>query len=115
MADERFSMAMTAFNPTHPGDLILERVIPVGRLARVGITGLTLARLCRGDIDVMRRRELDRVFTARDLVIVKRKPLLHFQPRIIDEHRDRAMVGVVVDRPVGEYGIRLLGFENLAE
>ena len=63
----------------------------------------------------MRRRELNRILAARDLVIVKREFLAQLEPGIVGKVRDGAMVGVVVDRPVGEENVGLLGLDDLAE
>ena len=63
----------------------------------------------------MRRRELHGVLAVGDLVVVEGEALAHPQPGVVDQHRDGAVVGVVVDRPVGEDDVGLLGLEDLAE
>ena len=115
VADVALGLTMTAFDAAQPGDSLLERVITIGALAGVRVAGAAFSRLGRGDVHVVRRGELDRVFAVGDLVVVEGEPLSQPEPGVIDQHRDGAVVGVVVDRPVGENHVGLLGLDDFAE
>ena len=90
-------------------------VEPLRRLARVRVACRPLRARRPWNVDVVRRRELHRVLAVRDLVVVEGEPLPHAQPGVVDQHRDRPVVGVVVDGPVGEDDVGPLGLEDLAE
>ena len=47
VADVGFGLAMAALDPAHPGDLLLEGIVPIGRLAGVRVAGHSLSRLGR--------------------------------------------------------------------
>ena len=111
----RLRLAGAALDPAEPGHLLLQRVEPVRGLAGVCVAGPAFPRLGRGDVHIVGRRELDRVLAVGDLVVVEGEAAAHPQPGVIDQHRDRAVVGVVVDRPVGEDRVGPLGLEELAE
>ena len=115
VADVALGLPMAALDPAHPGDLLLQRIILVGRLAGVGVAGRRLRGSVAGDVDVVGRRELHGVLAVRDLVVVEGESLLQPEPGVIDQHRDGPMIGVVVDRPVGEDRVGPLGLEDLAE
>ena len=75
-------------------------------------TGLPLDRYHARDIDVLRRGELDGVFSVGDFVIEQGELPPHPQPCVVHEHRHRPVIGMVVDRPVCEDDIRSLVLED---
>src|SRR3954462_3539687 len=62
--DEGFGFAMAAFESAEFGDGLLEGVVAVRRLARVGETGLAFAIGGGGNIHVIARSETGRVFAV---------------------------------------------------
>src|SRR5690349_13733682 len=110
--DESLGDPATSLDPTHASDLVLQGVEPLGGLARMGKTRLPLARLDRGDVDILGWLKLDGILAAGDLIIIKREGFIHLSPRAIDQERDGAMIGVVVDRPVREDDVGTLRLDD---
>src|SRR5262249_54616178 len=113
--NEALGFRRPALDAAHPRDSLLQLVEPVRRLAGVRVARGPLAFLDAGDVDVVRRRERHRARAVRDLVVVERETALHPQPRLVHEHRHRAMVRMVVDRPVREDDMRAFRVEQRVE
>jgi len=64
---------------------------------------------------VCRRGELDGVFPVGDFEVVKSEAVLELLPGFEGEVGDGAVVGMVVDGPVGEDGVGTFNFEDLLE
>src|SRR5437870_1258227 len=63
----------------------------------------------------MSGRKLDRVFAIGHLIIVKREFSAHTQPGFIHQHRRGSVIRMVVDWPMSENRIGLLGRQLLME
>ena len=64
VANESFCIPVSAFDPSKPRDLLLQTIIPVGRLACVCVARPAFTRLGLGDVDIVRGRELDGVLAV---------------------------------------------------
>ena len=73
------------------------------------------ARFGSGDVDKIRWREHQSVFSVGDFVVVETEFLAHSQPGVVGEHGDSAVVGVTVDGPVSEEYVGLFGFDQGSE
>jgi hypothetical protein len=64
-------------------------------------------------IDVMRRcGKLNGVVTVGNFVVVQCEPALQILPAFVGQVGDGAVIGMIIDGPVSEYGVRALGFQN---
>ena len=81
----------------------------------MGVAGGALASGDGRDINVMSGGELDGVFPSGDFVVIECKAPAHAQPCFINEHGNGAMIGVVVERPMGEDDVGVFGFEEAME
>ena len=102
------SSLVAGFDASKCRYLILQRIIPVRCLAGMSVACSTLDWFCLIDIDIVSGRVLHRILPVGDLVVIERKRLFRLPPRIIGEHRNRPVVAVVVNGPLGKDGVRLL-------
>jgi len=70
------------------------------------VTSRVPQRFHTRNVHILRRREHHRVF--RHFVIIKRELLLRLQPGIQHHRRNRSMIAMRIDRPLGEHHVRLL-------
>ncbi len=75
----------------------------------MSITGSMLDWLRLRYIHIVSRRELQGIFSIRYLIVIERKVLFRLPPRAIGEHCSRAVVGMVINWPVGKDRVRLFG------
>lgn len=78
----------------------------------MGVAGGAFTGFGSADIDIIGRREHVCVFAVRHFVIVQTETLVHTKPGIVDEHRDRAVVPMIIDWPLREDDTRLFGFQQ---
>ena len=110
---ERFRLRIAAFCAAETRDLHLFW-IPLVRLLRgVRVTGGVALGFHRGNVDVFGGREHHGVFG--DLVVVERGLFTSSEPGVEDEHRERAMIAMVIDGPLREKNVRLFGIEHTTE
>jgi len=82
----------------------------------MGVTGRFLGVDHRSDVDVVSRRgELHGVFAVGDFVVIESESALELLPCLESEIGDGAVVGVVIDGPMGEDGISVFSFEDFLE
>lgn len=79
------------------------------------IAGLTLQWLDIEDINILRWGEHQRVFAIRDFVVIKCGRAAQAIPRLIGQGGGCSMVGMIVDRPMGEDDIGIQAGEKLGE
>src|SRR4051812_22555252 len=102
----RLRLLRTALKPTEGRHRILQAVEEIRILAGVGVAGGFLYLGNFGDVHIVRGcGELCRILAVGHFVVVQRKAALQLLPCLEREIRNSAVVGMVVDRPVGEYGI----------
>src|ERR1043165_209431 len=111
MPNETLCLFMPALDTAHSGNQSLERVKLLRRLAGVGITGQTLSWLRARNIHIVSWGELNCVLPVGNLVIIEGGFLTHPQPSLIDQERNGAVIGVVVDGPVCKNHIGLFLFQ----
>src|SRR5215831_4085303 len=78
-------------------------------------TGSALAGLGLCDIDVMGWGELNRILAIGNLVVIKREASPHPQESVIDQKRDGAVVGMVIDGPMSKDDVRFFGLQYAPE
>ena len=116
MEDEGFGLFRGGLEAAEGGYCVLERVVEIGSLAGVRVAGGFLCIGYLGDVDIVcRRGELDGVFPVGDFEVVKSEAVLELLPGFEGEVGDGAVVGMVVDGPVGDDGVGSFGFDNFLE
>ncbi len=69
LQQEGFGSFVAAFDTAKRGDLILQRVITIGSLAGVPVTGRAFRRLHLRDVDIVGGRELQGILAIRNFVV----------------------------------------------
>src|SRR5579859_4937984 len=95
-------------------DRILQGIVEVWSLAGMGVAGGFLRVGYAGDVDIVSGRgELRGVFSIGNFVVVKGEAMLQLLPGFEGEVGDAAMVGMIVDEPVGEDGVGVFFLDDL--
>lgn len=115
MTGESLGQSVTGFEAAKTCDLGLESVVAIGRLRGVGVAGGALYGFDGCDVHVRIGPEHLCVFSVGDFVEIERETAAEFVPGVVSEIRDGAVIGVIIDRPVGENGVRFFGGEQFAK